>query len=137
MSIQNSSLHYVSFSKLVNTWVQKTVYWLQFIFKCIYYNYPPYLKQYLIPYSSQHYLRHTDSCFFFVPRIQKEIGWFSSQFKAPSDWNTLPNFLKSITSLHLFKKSLFIHLQKPCLCFWHEILINICGELWKMTSSWQ
>uniref|UniRef100_A0A671Z0G9 Reverse transcriptase domain-containing protein n=1 Tax=Sparus aurata TaxID=8175 RepID=A0A671Z0G9_SPAAU len=96
---------------------RRQFHWLQFIFKCIYYKYPPYLKQYLTPYRSQHYLRHTDSCFFFVLRIQKEIGRFSFQFKAPSDWNTLPNFLKSITSFHLFRKSLFIHLQKPCSCF--------------------
>ena len=34
----------------------------------------------------------------------------------PYDWNTPPNSLKSITSLHLFKKSLFIHLLKPCSC---------------------
>lgn len=73
--------------------------WSLFIFKCIYFSFPPYLKHFLIPF-----------------RI--EIGCRAFRFKAPSDCNNLPCSLRSITSFHVFKLSLPIHLQTFCSCFW-------------------
>ena len=97
---------------------RRQFHWLFFIFKCINLSYPEYLKQYLIPFSSSHSLRHATQVFFVVPWISKEIGRFSFQFKAPFDWNNLPSSIRSITSFHVFKNSLARHLQNVCYCFW-------------------
>ena len=97
---------------------RRQLHWSLFIFKCIHFNYPPYLKHYLIPFSSQYRLRHTDHLFFLTPRISKEIGRRAFKFKAPSDWNNLPCSLRSITSFHIFKSSLLTHLQTSCSCYW-------------------
>lgn len=96
---------------------RRNFHWLLFIYKCIHFDYPPYLKQYLTAYSSQYNLRHTDSIFFSVPRIHKELGRYAFQYKAPSDWNKRPISLRTISSFHLFKKSLFSHLQTHCSCY--------------------
>ena len=96
---------------------RRQLHWSLFIFKCINFNYPPYLKHYLIPFSSQYRLRHTDYLFFLTPRISKEIGRRAFKFKAPSDWNNLPCSLRSITSFHIFKSSLLTHLQTSCSCY--------------------
>lgn len=90
---------------------------LLFTFKCIHFNFPPYLKQFLIPFNSQYNLRHTDHLFFSTPRIRKEIGRRAFQYKAPSDWNNLPHSLRSINSFHIFKSSLLIYCQTSCSCY--------------------
>ena len=66
-------------------------------FKCIYFNFPSYLKQLLIPFTSQYSLRHMDHLFLVTPRISKYIGHNPFKYKAPSDWNNLPSSLRSIT----------------------------------------
>ena len=96
---------------------RRHIHWLLFIFKCNYFNFPPYLKQYLIPFSSQYNLRHTGQLFFFTPRINKESGRRAFKYKAPADWNNLPGSIRSISSFHLFKSSLFTYFQTPCSCF--------------------
>ncbi len=50
-------------------------HWLQFVLKCWFLNYPPYLKQFLIPFRSSYNLRHNEQLFFCVPKISKEVGW--------------------------------------------------------------
>ena len=93
-------------------------HWMQFIFKCIFSNYPPYLKQYLDPYTAPYNLRHTVHPYFKVPSNTTLVcGRRAFKFKAPADWNDLPSSLRSISSLNLFKESLFTHLQTPCSCF--------------------
>ena len=89
-------------------------HWLQFIFKCIFFNYPLYLKQFLDPYTSPYNLRHTDHPFFKVPII---CGRRAFKFKAPTDWNGLPSSLRSITSFNIFKESIFTFLKIPCSCY--------------------
>ena len=95
--------------------------WLQFISKCIFLNHHSYIKQLLIPYRSSHSLRHSDHPYFFVPRILKETGQHASKFKAPSDWNNLPGTLRSITSFHLFKTTVFTYHLSACV-IWLYVL---------------
>ena len=89
-----------------------------FTFKCICFNFPQYLKQYLNLFCSQNSLRHTDHSFFFTQRIRKEIGSHTFKFKAPSDWNELSQSLSSITSFQIFKSSLFTLCQTSGSYFW-------------------
>ncbi len=46
--------------------IRRHIHWLQFIFKCIHFNYPNYLRQNLILYSSPYNLRHS-AYYFFTP----------------------------------------------------------------------
>ncbi len=96
---------------------RKQFHWLQFVFKCVYFDGPPYLKQFLIPYNSSYSLRHMQHPFFFVPRISREVGHRSFQHKAPPDWNNLPLFLRSVTSFRCFRTSLYSLLKTTCSCF--------------------
>jgi len=64
-------------------------------------NYPAYLKQYLIPFRSSHNFRHNNQIYFYTPQINKELGKYAFQYKAPYDWNKLPisirfNFFSNI-----------------------------------------
>ena len=66
-------------------------HWLQFIFKCIHFNYPQYLKQYMDPFTSNHHLRHCVQIYFKVPsNVSNSAGKESFRFKAPTAWNNLP-----------------------------------------------
>ena len=96
---------------------RRHLHWLLFIFKCIYFNYPPYLRQLLEPYTSRYPLRHTQQPYFTIPRTSKEIGRRAFQFKAPSDWNNLPVSLRSVTSFNIFKASLLADLKPSCTCY--------------------
>lgn len=102
--------------KLLSSKARRQYHWYQVIFKCMYYNYPSYLKEYLIPYRPSYRLRHTDYLSFIVPNISKESGRRAFKFKAPSEWNSLPGSLRSVTSLCSFKISLFVYLQANCCC---------------------
>lgn len=96
---------------------RRQFHWLQFVYKCIFSNYPSYLKQYLIPYQTSYSLRDTDYLFFSVPKISKESGRRAFKFKAPSDWNALPRSFRSISSFYQFNMSLLNHLHTSCNCF--------------------
>ena len=109
---------------LLSPKARRQYHWYQVIFKCVYYDYPSYLKEYLIPYRPSYRLRHTEHPFFTVPHISKESGRRTFKFKAPSDWNSLPGPLRSITSLHSFKTSLLTYLRENycCKCYQHVLL---------------
>lgn len=96
---------------------RRQYHWLQFIFKCVHYNYPNYLKQYLVPYHSQYSLRHSEQIYFVVPRVQREIGRYAFCVRAPHDWNSLPACIRSCTSLSSFKNTLLVQLQNICHCY--------------------
>ena len=96
---------------------RRQFHWSILTFKCIHLNFPSYLKQLLIPLTSQYSLRHMDHLFLVKPRIRKEIGRRAFKFKAPSDWNNLASSLRSITSFHIFKSSLVLHYKTSCSCF--------------------
>uniref|UniRef100_A0A8C8E0L6 Reverse transcriptase domain-containing protein n=1 Tax=Oryzias sinensis TaxID=183150 RepID=A0A8C8E0L6_9TELE len=96
---------------------RRQFHWLLFIFKCINLSYPDYLKQYLTPFQSSYNLRHADQIFFAVPRVKKQIGKYSFNYKAPSDWNNLPLSIRSLTSFFAFKNACLVHLQHSCNCF--------------------
>ena len=72
---------------------RRKFHWLQFIFKCIYFNYPQYLKVYFVPRDSPYPLRRHQNLCFNVPKINREMGHKSFAFKAPSDRNSLPPLL--------------------------------------------
>ena len=92
-------------------------HWMHLTFKCIFFNFPPYLKQLLERYTPPYNLRHTDHPYFTVPRATLECGRRAFKFKAPNDWNALPSSLRSITSFNMFKQSLLTHIHTPCSCF--------------------
>ena len=96
---------------------RRQFHWSILTFKCIHLNFPSYLKQLLIPLTSQYSLRHMDHLFLIKPRIRKEIGRRAFKFKAQSDWINLPSSLRSITSFHIFKSSLVLHYKTSCSCF--------------------
>jgi len=82
---------------------RRDYHWILFIFKCVYSNSPTYLKHHLIPYSSTYSLRHLQCpTFFKLPRLLSVAGRKAFQYKAPHDWNNLPNFF--------FFVGLFLHL---------------------------
>ena len=97
---------------------RRQFHWLLFIFKCVYFDYPLYLKHFLIPHTSRYALRHIQQPYFEIPtNIQTEIGRRSFKFKAPMDWNNLPIEIRTITSFPSFKISLFDLLKCNCTCF--------------------
>ena len=101
---------------LLSPKARRQYHWYQVIFKCVYSEYPSYLKEYLIPYRPSYRLRHTEYPFFTVLNIYKESGRRAFKVKAPSDWNSLPGSLRSVTSLHTFKTLLFTYLDGNCCC---------------------
>ena len=102
-------------------WLQpkarRPFHWLLFIFKCIYFNCPPYLKQYFVQSTSSYPLRHLQHPYFELPSVSLVAGRRSFCYKAPSDWNNLPLALRSISSFGRFKTSLYSHLESTCMCF--------------------
>lgn len=98
---------------------RRQFHWYQFIFKCVYLDFPQYLKGYLISHRPGHRLRLTEHPTFTVPNITKEIGRRAFKFRAPYDWNSLPGHIRSIASFHSFKFSIFTYLQEnsTCQCF--------------------
>lgn len=95
---------------------RRQYHWLQFIFKCIHFNYPDYLKKYLIPYSTPYRLRHNDQMYLTVPRTKLEIGKLAFHVKAPQDWNSLPDDIRSINSIWVFRNAVFSFLHNVCTC---------------------
>jgi len=69
--------------KLPSLNIRRHIHWLQLLFKCVHFNYAQYLQHLLVPYSSEHNLRHSTQYFFFYA------------FKAPSDWNNLLSNIRS------------------------------------------
>ncbi len=96
--------------------IRRRIHWLQFIFKCIHFNYPNYLRQNLILYSSPYHLRHS-AYYFFTPLVKKVFGKKAFRYKAPADWNNLPSNVRSLTSFYRFKKGLFSCFEISCNCF--------------------
>ena len=88
---------------LPTPYIRRQIHWLHFVFKCVHFNYPFYLKQFLVPFSSTHHLRHTVQQFFSVPNVSKSISKKAFMFKAPSNWNNLPVNIHSISSFRMFK----------------------------------
>lgn len=97
--------------------VRRQIHWLQFIFKCIYFDYPSYLQQYFVLFSSNHQVRHSVQTYFLVPRVKKTIGKRAFMFKSVLDWNNLPVDIRSITSFRLFKQSLLSYFKVDCTCY--------------------
>lgn len=92
-------------------------HWLLYIFKCIYFNYPLYLKQYLVPYCTPYSLRNADHAYFMVPHANNDYGKSAFCIKAPQDWNNLPLHIRSLTSYPVFQNALLSHLRNICSCF--------------------
>lgn len=96
--------------------IRRHIHWLQFIFKCIHFNYPNYLRQNLILYSSPYHLRHS-AYYVFTPLVRKVFGKKAFRYKAPADWNNLPSKVCSLTYFYRFKKGLFSCFEISCNCF--------------------
>lgn len=101
-------------------WLQpkerRKLHWLIFVFKCVKYDFPLYLIQHMIPFVAPYALRNLNSPYFRVPQFKK-AGTKAFCYKAPSDWNNLPTELRSITSLRIFKTSVFKLLKSQCQCY--------------------
>lgn len=70
-----------------------------------------------MPYSTSYALRHHDQTYLTVPRTKLEIGKFAFNVKAPQDWKSLPEHIRSLNSFHMFRNIIFSFLQNVCLCF--------------------
>ena len=54
--------------------VRRHTHWLQLIFKCICFNYPPYLQQHIVPFTSNYQVRHSAQLYFYVLRAKKQLA---------------------------------------------------------------
>ncbi len=81
---------------------RRQFHWVLFILKCVHYDCPSYLKQYLIPHRSSYSLRHLQFPFIFVPRIFSEAERRYFQYKVlvlpiviifPNLWDLLLPFI--------------------------------------------
>ena len=97
--------------------IRRQLHWYHFIFKCIHFNYPLYLKHLFVPVSSHYNLRHASQIFFSTPTVSKSVGKKAFKFKAPSDWNNLPGNIRSISSFPVFKNTLSSYYANCCNCF--------------------
>ena len=96
---------------------RRQLHWFQFIFKCIHFNYPPYLKQYFVQLTSNYQTRRSVHPYFSVPHIRNTTGRKAFMFRAPNDWNHLPTCIRSSPSLHCFNHALSSHLETTCSCY--------------------
>lgn len=104
--------------------IRRQIHWLQLIFKCIHFNYPSYLQQYLVPITSNYQLRHSAQLYFSVPRAKKSVGKRAFMFKAPLDWNNLPSDIRSIASFGMYRHTLSSYLVIDFSCnewCWHIV----------------
>lgn len=60
---------------------------------------------------SDYSLRSNDRTLFVIPRFRTNVGCFSLRNIGPRLWNKLPPELGSVTSIFVFKRSLFLYLQ--------------------------
>lgn len=102
---------------LLSPKARRRYHWVLFIFKCVYFTYPPYLKDLLVCSTGPYNLRHSHYPYFLVPRFFKTIARRSFQYRAPNDWNNLSVSLRSTSSFNCFKSLLFSHLSLQCTCF--------------------
>ncbi|MEE6472912.1 hypothetical protein FKM82_009775 [Ascaphus truei] len=79
---------------------------------------PSYLNKLLTPTTcSTYHLRSDSKSLFMVPRLNKVSGRSSFSFRAPQNWNNLPETLTSTTSLSSFKSKAVSHFNLVCNCF--------------------
>ena len=79
-------------------------------FKALHSGKPSYLSDLLIPYCPSRNLRSSSSNLLVIPDIRSSIGRRSFSFHAPSLWNSLPDSLRTTTTLSTFCKGLKTHL---------------------------
>lgn len=96
--------------------IRRQIHWLQRIFKCIHFNYPSYLQQYLVPVISNYQLRHSAQLYFSVPQAKKSVGKRAFMIKAPLDWNNLPSDIRYIASFGMFRHTLSAYFENDCSC---------------------
>ncbi|MEE6518946.1 hypothetical protein FKM82_030289 [Ascaphus truei] len=77
---------------------------------------PIYLNKLLTPTTCSTYLRSDSKRLFMVPRLNK-VSVRSSSYRAPQNWNNLPETLTSTTSLSSFKTKAVSHFNLVCNCF--------------------
>ena len=97
--------------------VLRELHWLpiadRIVFKILVYVYrsttgssPSYIKDCLVPYKPNRYLRSGNKSLFIQPRTFTSWGQRSFLFAAPFLWNKLPDLVKSASSLNSFKSQL-------------------------------
>uniref|UniRef100_A0A8C6NRV0 Reverse transcriptase domain-containing protein n=1 Tax=Nothobranchius furzeri TaxID=105023 RepID=A0A8C6NRV0_NOTFU len=96
---------------------RRQFHWLIFMFKCIYFDFPLYLKTLLVPIDSLYSTRLTTLPSFVVPRFKKEVGRLAFCVKAPQDWNKLPTELRSISTIRKFSRTVYAYVKPSCSCF--------------------
>ena len=97
--------------------IRRQLHWFQLLHKCIHPDYPIYLKQHLVQYSSHYKIRHCAQFYFTISPTSKAIGKRAFKFRAPSQWNKLPPHVRSLASPQKFKTSLSSYLETNCTCF--------------------
>jgi len=82
-------------------------------FKVINYNKPSYLAELLKPHKPSRSLRSSGTNRLSEPDIRSSIGRRSFEYAAPKLWNSLPQDLRSCTSITTFQGKLKTHLFPP------------------------
>ena len=75
---------------------------------------PVYLSSDLVEYSSSRPMRSMRKNTYKIPRVRTEIVKRGFQYAGPRNWNDLPDGIRSITSLPLFRKQLKTYLFNEC-----------------------
>ena len=75
---------------------------------------PVYLSSGLVEYSSSRPMRSMRKNTYKIPRVRTEIVKRGFQYAGPRNWNDLPDGIRSITSLPLFRKQLKTYLFNEC-----------------------
>src|SRR5215813_13400187 len=82
-------------------------------YKVLHHNAPSYLSDIVIPYKPTRQLRSDSKNLLTVPRIDSSAGRRSFSFAAPNIWNSLPEKLRTSSSLAAFRSQLKTHLVPP------------------------
>lgn len=82
-------------------------------YKALHHSAPSYLSELVIPYKPTRNLRSESKNFLSVPRIDSAAGRRSFSYAAPHIWNSLPENLRTSSSLSSFRSLLKTHLFPP------------------------
>jgi len=82
-------------------------------YKVLHHNAPSYLSDIVIPYKPTRQLRSDSKGLLTVPRIDSAAGRRSFSYAAPNIWNSLPEKLRTSSSLAAFRSQLKTHLFPP------------------------
>ena len=103
------------------------------VYKALHNLAPSYLAELCIPVTAvaaRQQLRSSSTGILVVPKPRSEFGKCAFAFAGPYAWNNLPETIKSLTSVAVFKKHLKTHLFRQC----YDILEYVAA-LYKLANT--